>query len=354
MRELFETTIDRLLSEQITPELLRACDGGTWPSDLWQAIEDSGFAVAAAAEAHGGAEASWSDLFVVLRAAGRYNLPLPLAESMLANALLSTCGLEALNAPLSVGLGESLSLSRGQVSGTLNEVPWGRHVGHVLSVIDGPEPTLVLLPTAGCRVETQQAVCGEPRDTLHFHAGQPVASAPLPVGLSADCLRLGATLLRSVQTAGALQALQDLTLQYAKDRVQFGKPIGSFQAIQHQMAQLAEQVAAVTVAAEWACCESGPAASAWAELPVICARIAAAEACGFAAAVAHTVHGAIGFTHEHALHHTTRRLWTWRSEFGNATHWSQRLGQAVCAAGAQALWPAITAGSLPADRGALA
>jgi len=45
-----------------------------------------------------------------------------------------------------------------------------------------------------------------------------------------------------------------------------------------------------------------------------------------------------------ALQRSTRRLWSWRSEFGHATHWSQRLGRAVCAGGAAALWPALTAG----------
>jgi acyl-CoA dehydrogenase len=71
------------------------------------------------------------------------------------------------------------------------------------------------------------------------------------------------------------------------------------------------------------------------------------------AGMSHAVHGAIGFTHEHALQHLTRRLWSWRSEFGNLGHWSQRLGQAVCAGGAAALWPTITSGHLelpPAEK----
>jgi acyl-CoA dehydrogenase len=53
------------------------------------------------------------------------------------------------------------------------------------------------------------------------------------------------------------------------------------------------------------------------------------------------VHGAIGFTHEHRLHHFTRRLWSWRDEFGVESEWSLALGRALAACGAEQLWPSI-------------
>ena len=58
----------------------------------------------------------------------------------------------------------------------------------------------------------------------------------------------------------------------------------------------------------------------------------------------HQVHGAIGFTHEHSLHRLTRRLWSWRDEFGTESRWSQELGREVMSAGANTLWPTITTG----------
>ena len=88
MRDEFESAISRLLAEQVTPELLRECELGAadqrWPAGLWGAVQASGFHLAAAPEAQGGAGASWADLFVVVRAAGRFNLPLPLPEALLA------------------------------------------------------------------------------------------------------------------------------------------------------------------------------------------------------------------------------------------------------------------------------
>ena len=220
------------------------------------------------------------------------------------------------------------------------------------AVTDGPEPTVVLLDTAGARCQARQNTAGEPRDDLQFDDVFPLSSAPLPAETPADVLQLGGALLRSAQIAGATQAVLDMTTRYATERVQFGKPIGAFQALQQQIAVLAEHAGATAVAAECAFAQSLDAAGGFATLPIAAAKVCSAEAASLAASVAHTVHGAIGFTHEHALHLSTRRLWSWRSEFGNATAWSQRLGQAVCGAGAAALWPALTACrlSFPAQR----
>jgi alkylation response protein AidB-like acyl-CoA dehydrogenase len=71
-------------------------------------------------------------------------------------------------------------------------------------------------------------------------------------------------------------------------------------------------------------------------------KIRAGEAAGKVAEIAHQVHGAIGFTHEHSLHRLTRRLWSWRDEFGTESHWSRELGREVMSAGADALWPTMS------------
>jgi acyl-CoA dehydrogenase len=347
MRDLFESTIDRLLADHVTQELLHACEAGEWPTALWGMLEDSGFAVAAAPEALGGAGAAWSDLFVIVRAAGRYNLPLPLPETLLANALLGRCGLEARNEPLGLPARTALRLDGERVTGTLHDVPWGRHVGHAVAIVavDGGPPELLLLPCSGLRRSERTNTAGEPRDDLHFDAVTPVARAPLPAALNAEALWLGGALLRCVQMAGALDTALQLSSTYATERVQFGKPLASFQAIQHQLAVMAEHAGCVAVSAEaaFATSLSDEAAeaglNAWA---IACAKVCAAEGAGVAASMAHTVHGAIGFTHEHALHQSTRRLWSWRSEFGGLSHWADRLGRAVCTTGSAGLWPAIT------------
>ena len=73
------------------------------------------------------------------------------------------------------------------------------------------------------------------------------------------------------------------------------------------------------------------------------AKVRVGEAAGAGAAIAHQVHGAMGFTFEHRLHQFTRRLWSWRDEYGQESEWAIRLGRMVAAAGADALWPSLTA-----------
>lgn len=343
MRDIFESTLERLLADLVTPALLRECETGLWPAALWSALEESGFAVAAAPEALGGAGAGWDDLYVVVRAAGKHALPLPLPEALLANHLLARCGLEARNEALSIAPRAELTLQSGLLSGRLVDVPWGRQAVGVLAVLPGAEPALVLLDPQQAQVTVKQNVAGEPRDDLVFDAATPLASAPLPTGLSPECLWLGGAMLRSAQTAGALDAALAQSVQYATERVQFGKPIAAFQAIQHQLAVMAEQTGCAGVAAEAA---FALATNGFSPFAIATAKVISAEAAGVVAGMAHAVHGAIGFTHEHALQHLTRRVWSWRSECGNLGHWSQRLGQAVCAGGAAALWPAVTSGQL--------
>ena len=71
------------------------------------------------------------------------------------------------------------------------------------------------------------------------------------------------------------------------------------------------------------------------------AKIRVGEAAGEGAAIAHQVLGAIGFTREHVLHRYTRRLWTWRDDFGSESVWAVKLGNLVAAKGADALWPML-------------
>jgi acyl-CoA dehydrogenase len=136
--------------------------------------------------------------------------------------------------------------------------------------------------------------------------------------------RLGALCVAG-QMAGAMAAIRDLTLSYAKERSQFGRPISAFQAVQQQIAVLAEEAAVAEAAVALAF--SQPLASVTDEVVAV-AKITAGEAAATVAAIAHAVHGAIGVSGEHALHLFTGRLHAWRLEYGSAAYWSGRLGAA--------------------------
>jgi len=265
----------------------------------------------------------------ILRAAGHHAAPIPLPETMLARFLCAASGIEAPAGPLSIALAEPDDPAR------YAPVPWGG-VAEAIAIIS--ESSFSLAAPDRLRFHVGTSLAGEPRDLLTT-TGEG-RSAPLPNALSADLVRGVGALLRAAQMAGAMEAALDLATTYANDRVQFGRPIGKFQAIQQQLALLAEEAAAALVAVESAAISVAEGRQS-AEFALAAAKIRAGEAAGAVAEIAHQVHGAIGFTEEHFLHNLTRRLWSWRDEFGDETYWAGLLGRCIAAAGGAGLWPLI-------------
>ena len=335
LRAMIAETVQRLLQDHVTKELLGAAETGTWPAALWDALEANGLTRPMTADG-GGAEAA----YVILHAAGRCAAPVPIAETILAGWLLTGAGITIPDGPLTVapvGAGELLSLAGGRLSGTATRVPWGRDATHAVVVVG--EPTQVaLVPLGSAKIHPDQNLAREPRDTIGFDGVTPIAIRP--AGVPADAVFLYGALVRAVQMAGALEFLLAQSVQYANERIQFGQPIGKFQAVQQQLAVLAEHVAAAAMAAEVAF-RAADRGEARFEIAVAKARVS--EAVEVATNVAHAVHGAIGFTYEHMLHFATRRLWAWRGEFGSESVWQRELGRTVLARGADKLWTDLTA-----------
>lgn len=138
----------------------------------------------------------------------------------------------------------------------------------------------------------------------------------------------------SAQLSGALQTTFKLTLQYANERAQFGRAIGKFQAIQHQLSVMAEHVFAARMAAQMGC--SAPLQQLSLEAVAV-AKDRTSEAAQEVAAIAHAVHGAIGFTEEYDLQLYTRRLHDWRCVGGSESYWHDVLGSALVSRNGSAL-----------------
>ena len=352
MREIFETTIERILSDLVTPALIHQCAAGAWPDALWATLEDAEMTFAAVPEQFGGSGASWQDTFTLICAAGAHALPAPFADTLLANWLMGRAGLEPARGPSAIAALSGLSCCDGEYSGRLEKIPWGRDLKRIVAVTAEPARLVVLDTGSAVHLERGSNLAGEPRDIVTFDRARPVAVAPLRGETSHEFLLLCGAMVRSAQMAGTLQSLLQMTTAYATERIQFGKPIGHFQVIQQQIAVLAEHTACGLIAAEAAFAES---TADLAVLPIMAAKICVGEAAGIGASTAHAVHGAIGFTDEHSLHLKTRRLWAWRAEYGSQAFWSQRLGRAVCESGPRALWPTLTqaAAPIPAAKGIL-
>ena len=346
-RTLLADTCARLFTDQVTPALIESAEKGAWPAALWRILEENGLTLPQIPETRGGAGGAWGDAHVVLAACGRFAVPLPVAETMIGAWLLSESGLDVPLGPLTVAPvrpADRLSLTRAGagwvLDGVAGRVPWGAAAGHVVVAADSDDgPMIALVARGSAKVEPDVNLALEPRDTLAWSGARVRTAAHLGAGLPADALSSAGALARSAQMAGGLEYLLSQSVKYVTERVQFGRPLASFQAIQHQLALLAGHTAAAGIAAQkgFAAMDAGDAG-----FEIACAKIRTGEAAGLGAGIAHQCHGAIGFTYEHSLHFVTRRLWSWRAEFGAEVHWAAALGREVAARGADALWPYLT------------
>lgn len=334
--------------DQHFPEDALLVGGGGIASDGWHAIEELGLALALVPEEAGGFGVEPAAALGTIRLAGARAVPAPLAETMVANALLASAGLPP--AAGSVALAQTPSDGPPRLERTgegwrlrsvIECVPWGSAAQSVVLEADRDgEPVLVHVGRDELELEREGAnLAGHPRDTLRFDLVlDPSAVAALPGG-SGALLRTGAA-IRTLQIAGAAQTVLDLTVAYVSEREQFGRTLSKFQAIQQELARLAGHVAAINgaagICAEYLEGEPGP------SIELAGARARACEGAGVVAAIAHQVHGAIGFSHEYRLHLYTKLLWSWREDYLGETYWSGTVADAVIEAGADKLWHLVT------------
>lgn len=330
------------------------------PQDLWAVLQESGFDKALLPESQGGAGVSWADACGLLSLAGEHAAAVPLAEAMVGHWLLDRAGVEGTAFPTIASSVQSDEIRvrttpDGQcINGTLRRVPWGENCTQVVFIAGvGAAAQLIVVArdAAGVSITPGRNLAGEPRDTLVLEGVVPQALVPAPFDAS-ELLGLAA-ILRSALMAGAIGRALALSVEYANLRVQFGRPIGKFQAVQQSIAVLATQAAAARAAAEagsdvideWL---GGSGVPLTQSIAAASAKIRTGEAAGQACAIAHQVFGAIGFTEEHELHHFTKRLWSWRDECGNEAFWARELGERILAGDAgRSLWRAMVPVAAP-------
>ncbi|WP_219412399.1 acyl-CoA dehydrogenase family protein [Pseudonocardia nigra] len=351
-RALLTEVATDLFTDLCTPETVRAAEETGWAGPLWDALTAAGFPLVSVPEEAGGSGGSVADACAVLRVAGRFAAPVPLAETgLLAGWALASAGLALPAGPATVAVGrpaDALELTGGpggwRVSGRLHRVPWAGEAERVVALAQrGGDRFVLSLPAAGAAVVPGRNLAGEPRDTVNFDdlALPDDAVAPAPEHVTADALLLRGALGRAALIAGALARVTDLTVRYTNEREQFGRPVARFQAVQHHLVRIAEEAQAAGMAAAVAAASADPDP---AFFDVAAAKIVAGEAASAAAKAAHQAHGAIGMTKEYELGQLTRRLWAWRDEYGSERHWSSRLGRHLAELGADGLWPRLATG----------
>ena len=325
--ELLVETIEGLLAKEVTPERIGAAEG-SMDVALWKLLEDNGLTSVGTPESSGGMGGTLHDLVAIVKAAGRHAAPVPIGDTLVAATFLS--GQAIPSGPLALAV---VRPDREVV-----RVPWGGVAEHVVAV---SEAGVALHATESLPVVGRGA----------NYAGEPY------LDVAADVLRRGATaasftarhalgagaFARAMLLAGALEQAVDLSIQYANEREQFGKQIGKFQIIQHYLSEMAGEAAAANAALDNAVDVCSVSVDTDEHLVAIgAAKAYAGRAVTTVNRLAHQIHGAIGFTDEHRLQYTTRRLWTWRDEFGSESEWATHVGKSFAGSGPGALWSRLT------------
>ncbi|MDR7156425.1 acyl-CoA dehydrogenase [Sphingobium xenophagum] len=311
------------MTQSLFEEIGHAAD----PAADWDRVEELGLPGLLVPENDGGFGGSWQDGLIVFRTAGYHALDLPLVEAIIAAHIARCAGLSGRGTIAMAATGSLLdNCFTGSVSGAA--------AADGAAFVVAPSPNgngSMIVDLAGQNSPSRTAISGERRSTLLLDGARTVQH-------ESDIFMLGA-FARSAQIAGALDAALAMATEYANQRKQFGRALSAFQAVQQNLATFACEAAAANCAAHAAAqaLDHGDAT-----YEVAAAKMRADMAAGVGTAIAHQVHGAIGFTEEYDLHWLTRRLWTWRSEFGNDSYWADRLGQRTCARGADNFWPDLT------------
>jgi acyl-CoA dehydrogenase len=341
-------TATRIFADLADPQTVNNARDTAWKTPLWRAVTEAGLDLAWVPDNLGGSGVSLAEGFAVIAAAGRNALPMPLTETLLAGWLLAQAGLACPAGIMTVApvrpRDKIVLNDDGTVSGRAGGVSFASEAEHIAVLTSGNTGlTVALIKAADCQIGDGLNLAGEPSNAVTFERVKAVASAPAPADFDVSSLLLMGATARSVLAAGALEALLTLSVTYANERVAFERKIGKFQAVQQNLARLAGETAAALAA-------SGSAADTIAQptmsgdtllLECASAKIRCGEAAAEGAAIAHQVHGAIGFTNEHVLHRFTLRLLSWRDDFGSESYWAARLGQMIAARGADEFWPLL-------------
>jgi acyl-CoA dehydrogenase len=294
-------------------------------------------------------EAGPTEAAVVLRGLARHAVAAPVAETDLLGAWLAgQTGVEVPpSGPLTVALADGTH-DGARIAGTAAAVPWTRAAERVLLAVRvGGALHVGAADPGALAIRDGYNLAGEPRDAVAFDL--PSADfAEADAALVDQLTRRGAW-ARCVQCIGALDAAAQLSVAHTRERVQFGRPLSSFQAVQHTLAQMAgeiERARATTELATAAVADHGF-ASGQAHYAVAVAKVVLGRVVPAVATAAHQLHGAIGVTIEHPLWSSTNRAYSWIGEFGSTGQHARYLGRLALEHGADAgtLWDVLTGGA---------
>ncbi len=286
----------------------------------WDDITAAGLETLLMSEAQGGFGGSWQDAYHIFRLAGNHALAHPLPETILAHYLIQDLMAQNLTGK-KIGIAAQVGgiCEQQKFTGKLSHVSWGRELDYVIAPLDDQ---LLLLDCKMAERDETQNFLSQATDDLNF------TTAPVEILVGAHDVMALAAMMRAAQMAGAMDKALAIAVNYVNERDQFGKKIGKFQAVQQNLAVCALEAAAANAASLAACIAATRGDY---RFEAAAAKLRCNIATSEVTKISHQVHGAIGFTAEYHLHPYTKRLWMWRSEFGNDNYWARELGRIASA-----------------------
>lgn len=315
--------------------------------ELWQELADLGWMGLALPEAHGGLGQGFLELCLLIEELGRHQTPLPFVGNVCAALAIARHGSDAQKTQFlgRLAAGEEIMACGGGALATLAKdggyvldgemmfVPYAHVADHFLvsaQKAGAGEPIV-------CIVDGADAV-SEPLETIRPDHEHRVRLDALGVGREqviglaqgtavAQDMERHATAAACAEMVGGAQRVLDLALGYVREREQFGRPVGSFQAVQHHLANMATDILGARLIAYEAIWHLSAGHEALEE--VAAAKAWVSEAYRRVCAVGHQVHGAIGFTEEYPLHHYLRHAISAEVTFGDAEHHLERVARSL-------------------------
>jgi alkylation response protein AidB-like acyl-CoA dehydrogenase len=323
-------------------EVRRAMETETaYDAGLWEKMTAQGFPGIIFPEEHGGMGLGKVELALLMEEMGRALVPGPFLSTIAAAAVVDACGSEQqkqeyLGPVCAGGARAALALTDRPARRPL-QVREGALTGEKLFVSDAavadflvvagePGVHVVRAGACGMRIAAMPAMDLTRKLYSVEFDNTPAAALANPSGLD-RALEI-ATMAVAAELVGGMQRVLDLAVEYAKTRKQFGKPIGQFQAVQHQLADSyleTESARSAAYYAAWALEENAPDAG----TAVSIAKMYASDAARNVGNRGIQVHGGMGFTWENDVHLYYRRFKANETAFGDATEHRERIARLV-------------------------
>jgi len=325
-QQAIKRTANELLAARFKPERVRElAEAGSHDEDAWKEMSELGWAGIFIDDDHGGQGLGIVELVILMEELGYALAPVPFLSNAAAGLALQFAGTDEQKERWLPGI------ASGEARGTVGVLRNGE--ARLVPDADSAEVIVLIAADGSSSVVEASAAEVEPFETMdrtrRFARVRADGGEPLGGDQLAAADRIATAL--SAETVGVAQKAMEMAVEYARDRKQFGRPIGSYQAVSHRCAQMLLEVEGSRSAAYYAgwCADAEPDSLAEAaSMAKAYSSDAGWRVCGSSL----QVHGGIGFTWEHDLHFYLKRAKTNAMLFGSAREHRERVAELALAA----------------------